>query len=559
MRRFCWLAVLALGGCAVPRPSRPPVPEPVPAPEAPEETAPAESGSAASARELLQRGLPAEAEAVLRGAIDAGEQDGAELELLLGQVLEDDGRSEEAAVHYLAAAADPRRAAEAWDGLARLRRTGGDDVGAVRATLRALAAAPARDRDRREDVVRRELQGLSDAQLSTLASETRDAPGHDLALRERRERRERAGDDAPRPVVVLAPFSGRLSRFGDAFLLGAQIALEERDAAAAEADRPPRPVVIEWRDTTGDLLEATKAARRAIVEDDATAILGPLLSVTSIAAGAVAQSYGVPLIAPTATDPGLGTIGPFVVTLDPAPGPLTRPLAELCVKQLGARRFGVLMPSDGVTDAYEREFRAAVEEAGAEVVVSVAFEPGETDFRKLLERIDREGVDAVYIPGSAADLEALASQLDFYEFPRRVVGNGAWTDPKILDPGNPALEGAVLAVEASQDPDSDLQLHLRERVRVLGGQELSRFHLEGYRAMSALLGALDRGAATGEEIVETLRLRRYWPLPPPAERVELLTYRDGVLGPATWAAGFRLEPKVAPEEEDKAGASPRKD
>jgi len=496
---------------------------------------------------LIQLGRPAEAEALLRERIAAGEGDPGVMELQLAGVLEEQGRFDEALVHYLSASTYRGQGAEAWDGVARVRRESGDAAGAARASLRAWTAASTGERARRTQAARRELAMLTEAELADLVSGTRDLPGHELALEERQSRRDRAGEDAPLAVVVLAPFSGRLSAFGEAFRLGARIAREER----AEG----RPVVLEWRDTEGDLLTATKEARHAILDDEATAILGPLLSVTSIAAGAVAQSYGVPLIAPTATDPGLGSIGRYVVTLDPSPRALARPLAEFCVNELGARRFGVLLPSDGVSDQYEREFRAAADSAGAEVVVSVAFEPGETDFRKLIERIERERVDAVYIPGSSADLEPLASQLDFYEFGRRVVGNGAWTSSKVMDPGNPALEGAVLAVEAAQNPDSDLQLNLRQRVRSLGAPEFSRFHLEGYRAMSALLGAIDRGAGSGDEIVETLRLRRYWPLPPAAERVELLAYRDGVLGPAGWAPGFRLVPKTAPEEPDEDDSS----
>jgi branched-chain amino acid transport system substrate-binding protein len=547
------VALLALAGCAMPRPNRPPAPQP-PAeePAPPEAPAPeSDDGAAAEVRGLLELGRVAEAEALLRERIRDEAGDPAALELMLARVLEDQGRAEEALIHFLFATTYGSQGGLAWDGVARLRRESGNEVGAARAALSAWSVAPFGERSRRTEAVRGELRRLSDADLAELVSGTRDLPGHDLALEERRGRREAAGEDAALRVVVLAPFSGRLANFGEAFRLGARIALEER----AEERTDGQAVVLEWRDTEGDLLTATKAARHAVLDDEATAILGPLLSVTSIAAGAVAQSYGVPLIAPTATDPGLGTIGRYVVTLDPSPAALARPLAEFCVNELGARRFGVLLPSDGVSDQYEREFRAAADSAGAEVVVSVAFEPGETDFRKLIERIDREAVDAVYIPGSPADLEPLASQLDFYEFGRRVVGNGAWTSPRVMDPGNPALEGAVLAVEAAQNPDSDLQLSLRQRVRVLGGQEFSRFHLEGYRAMSALLGAIDRGARSGDEIVETLHLRRYWPLPPAAERVELLAYRDGVLGPAQWAPGFRLVPKTAPEEPDEDDSS----
>jgi hypothetical protein len=61
--------------------------------------------------------------------------------------------------------------------------------------------------------------------------------------------------------------------------------------------------------------------------------------------------------------------------------------------------------------------------------------------------------------------------------------------------------------------------------------------------MAALLGAIDQGARDGEEIVELLARRQYWTERLPGENIEILTFRDGVLGPASWATGFDLTPR----------------
>jgi ABC-type branched-subunit amino acid transport system substrate-binding protein len=273
--------------------------------------------------------------------------------------------------------------------------------------------------------------------------------------------------------------------------------------------------------------------------------------VTSIGAAAVAESYGIPLLAPTATDPELPGIGPHVLTLSPDPDRLARPLASLTVGVLGKTRFGVLLARDGVSQEYERAFREAVEALGGEVVVSLAYDPDERDFRRLIERFDEQNVDAVYIPGSVGNLEALAVQLDFYEFGRMILGNGGWTDARILDPGNLALEGAIFSVESADHPDSEFRLRLRRSVWEAAREEVSRFHIRGYQAMASLLAAMDAGARGSEAIVESLRLRDYWPVPAEPDRLHLLTFRDGALGPASWAVGFDLVPKVPPEEPEE--------
>jgi len=510
-----------------------------------------ETDLAREVRGLLAQGRFPEAEAALDAADREEPEEGRELPiaLLRGELREAEGRPAEAAVHYLAVAgaeAGTPAAVVAWDRLARLRREAGDRLGAARAELRAWESSGAEGRASRAARARREVGMLSRGELGVLGYDVHGMEAYSFIREELRVRRERGGDDADLFVTVLAPFSGDLAPYGEAFWAGAEIAWRERSEGEAVADSlaPPIRVRLVRRDTRGDLLRAGESARQAVLEDGSVAILGPLLSVTGIAAGAVAQSYGVPMICPTTTDPELAGIGSYIVPLDHAPADLARPLAAFAVDSLGVRRFGVLLPNEPVAQEYEREFRDEVTARGGEVVVSLAFEPGEHDFRRLLERLDRERVGAVYVPGYAADLEALATQLDFYEFRHRILGHDAWTDPQVLDPGNPALEGAVFAVTTTGDPDSPFVTGLRAQVRRATRQELTRFHVDGYRAMSALLGAVEQAGRDGECLAELLHRRSAWEHPPEAEGVELLTYRDGVLGPASWAPGFDLVPKI---------------
>jgi branched-chain amino acid transport system substrate-binding protein len=543
------LAAAWLNGCAAPRPSPIPI-EPAPSKPETSEPQPVESSDVSQdARRLFERGEYERAEALLRAEIDSPEAAGneARLTLLLGEVLERQGRGDEAIVQFCRASGsegDAEVAPEAWDAMARLRAAGGDRAGAVRARMIAWDRADEPGRKRRGAELRREIRELRDPELRAISRAWPGLASQSFVLEELERRAHEAKPGQEYVVELLAPLSGKFANFGEAFRLGARLALESRDAAADSVPGGPTPVRLLERDTEGDLLTATRAAREAILQDGAGAILGPLLSVTAIGAGGVAQAYGVPLLAPIATDPRLSEIGPYVLTLDPSPRELTEPLAKFSIEVLGNTRHGVLVARDGVSERLEEAFREVVERLGGMVVVSVAFDPGERDFRRLLERFDEAAVDAVYVPGSAADLEALAPQLEFYDFRRRVLGNGGWTGSRVLDSGNTALEGAIFCVEAADDPNSPFLERLREQVRRESGEEVSRFHVRGFQAMETLLASIDQGARSGEEIVELLHRREHWPSRPEGERIQILTYRDGVLGPATWAAGFDLAPRT---------------
>ncbi|MCA9751891.1 MAG: ABC transporter substrate-binding protein [Gemmatimonadetes bacterium] len=553
------LVAATLAGCAGNAP-RPDLSTEIPPHE--EVQAPVDRGFAGEVRTLLVSD-PAAAEQLVRDHLAGDSDSPAELRVLLGDALRAQGRDTEALLQYSRISGMRGGAAQitrAYDGIAEIRRRGGDEAAAVLAELYAWDASTTGDRDARERRVVANLERLPMSDLNELrrSAATLDAGALVRTVADRRA----AGEGAV--VCLLAPRSGKFEKFGDAFTLGARIALRDRSTPTSGAIG--LPVRLVERDSQGDVLTATNEVRAAITNDDALAVIGPLLSVTSMAAGAVSESYGVPLIAPTATDPAISQLGRHVLTLAPDPEELTGPLAEFAVHTLGKRRFGVLLARSAENEAYERAFRSAVEFAGGEVAVTLFYEVGERDFRRLLERLDDEAVDAVYVPGAAADLEALAAQLDFYEFDKMILGHGGWTDARLLDPANVALEGAIFAVEAADHPESPFRLRLRELVWQEAQEEVTRFHVRGYTAMTSLLAAIDAGARTGDELATTLAARRFWSARPESEEVILLTFRDGVLGPASWASGFDLVPKVAPSSEEendgsstesKTGAIPR--
>lgn len=480
-------------------------------------------------------------ETALRARLAAAPREGsAAVRLRLARTLESAERDEAALVEYLwitGSAERPQESAAAWDGIARLSRRAGDAAAAVRAQMEALDVSDSSEREDREAALRASLAKLDPKTARRVA---RQASGNDASAFVRRELGAQSGSSET-VVALLLPLSGRFESFGRAFRLGAELALRQRDAALPSARR----VRLVVQDAGDDLLGATTAVRAAILEENATAVIGPLLSVPALGAGAIAEALGVPLIAPTATDPDLRRIGPHVLTLDPSARELAEPLARIAVDVLGGRRFGALVAHEAAAEEREREFRTAVESRGAEISFSVAYDPGERDFRKYLDLLKEASVDAVYIPGDASELEALVPQLEFYDFDRRILGHGGWTSSRVLQPNLRSLEGAVLTVEAADDPASPFAKRLQEAIQALEGAEPTRFHVRGAQVMEAVLFALDHGATDSEALTAALRLRTAWVERPEGQEIRLLTIRDGGLvaaDPDSLAAGAEPPP-----------------
>ena len=103
-------------------------------------------------------------------------------------------------------------------------------------------------------------------------------------------------------IGVLLPLSGQLSGFGEPALNAAELYFDEINGKGGVEGKPIKYLV---EDTGGDPETAARLARKLIEQDRVQAILGPLTSGCSIAAGEVCQSSGVPMINIAATTRGI--------------------------------------------------------------------------------------------------------------------------------------------------------------------------------------------------------------------------------------------------------------
>lgn len=406
----------------------------------------------------------------------------------------------------------------AWERIAAVLETEGKPAETLRALLKARDADDAKGRARLTPKIDAALAALGPEER---AARARTALGAGLS----------SGGDATGPlrVALLAPLTGRFENFGAAFRLGAEIALERRTSATLPSSSPRVEMLV--TDTTGDSIRASLAAKQAIVERGCVAILGPLLSVPTLAVGGIADAHGVALLAPVVSESRLGELGPAVRTIAPSPKALARVLGETAVKSLGLRRVVVVAPGDPSSKARREEFAREAAALGGTIVDTLEYNAGEKDYRKVLIAARKTDSQAVYILGDSADLEIMAKQLDGVDLGRPILGHGEWADARIDGLARRSLEGSVLVVESGEVADSRFSRDLKAAVRARSGGELSRFHVYGFEAMDEVLTAVDLGARDADEVLEMLRRRDAWPRPAEGRLIEVWTRRAGAMRP----------------------------
>lgn len=210
-------------------------------------------------------------------------------------------------------------------------------------------------------------------------------------------------------IAVAGPMTGQYASFGEQMQNGAELAVEQINAAGGVNGEMLRLVV---GDDACDPRQAVNVANQ-FVGQGVVFVAGHFCSGSSIPASAVYSEEGIIQISPASTNPAL---------TDDRPGPGIYRVCGRDDKQ-GAVAGGYLaenFPEGNVAILHDRtaygqglaeETRKAMTEAGVEPMMFEAFTPGERDYSALVSKLNAEGVGAVYVGGYHTEAGLILRQM----------------------------------------------------------------------------------------------------------------------------------------------------
>lgn len=324
---------------------------------------------------------------------------------------------------------------------------------------------------------------------------------------------EGAGDRAKtaeaasrRRIGVLCPLEGRFATLGESFLRGASIALKEaRLKGIANID-----LIV--GDTRGNPLECRSVAERLIDGERVDALLGEVLSSSTIAAAQVAELSGTVLLSPVATDEGIGGVGGWVFQTTTSSEVEIAALVRMACGRLGLRRVAFLSSDDLPSRRVARLFGDEVERLGGELVIAEFYPEGSTDFAESIGRVRAADPEALFIASGTEDLILILPQLSFHEFGAQLLGTSAWNSRRLIRMAGRDLEGALFPADIDQRSGESLFTNACALVKEPAG-EINQVVIGGYRGTKLLLEALAKsksgGAPLREEMSRILEKRRH--------------------------------------------------
>jgi len=205
-----------------------------------------------------------------------------------------------------------------------------------------------------------------------------------------------------------------------------------------------RPVQLVLVDNKTDRVEAANATSRLIEKEKVVAIIGPMISGNMLAAGPIAEKYGIPIIGPSTTNP-LTTQGKKFVFracfIDPFQGTIA---AKFAYENLKARTAAVL--SDINQDycvALGNFFKQQFEKLGGKVVSTTYIKTGDQDFSAQLTAIKNANPDVIYMPNYYAEIALAARQARDLGLKQPILSGDGADAPELLQIGGKAVEGLM--------------------------------------------------------------------------------------------------------------------
>ena len=299
-------------------------------------------------------------------------------------------------------------------------------------------------------------------------------------------------------VAALLPASGDYMTYGRAVRSGLGLAFAE-----ARSENLPPIELLFW--PTGEDSPGRVAAALDSALETCGIVVGELLSVPTLSLATGSRIARAVLVSPTATDEGVGAVGPAVFQIGPSAARRAAALARSC-KEWAPRGVGILLSTESVRGGLGDRFAAAAESLGMPVAWRDTYAPGDQDFRAAIQAMLNRRVDLLFWDGDPREADAVLRQLTKDRFAVKLCGGEGLSPDQFHAETRAMLEGARHVSEHWQLPPR-VMARLDSVARAAGEEHAGPVYVRGYLAGRFIAAAVRQGALCPEEVATALTAR----------------------------------------------------
>jgi ABC-type branched-subunit amino acid transport system substrate-binding protein len=277
---------------------------------------------------------------------------------------------------------------------------------------------------------------------------------------------------------------------GRMMLNGAQMAVDERNAAGAYAGKPFRLMIHNdaaiWGASSNEMVKMA-------YDDKVWAMLGSISGDSTHIALRVSLKAEVPMVNSASTDPTLPeTSIPWYLTTVQDDRVQGYTLARRIYTDLGLKRIALLRVNDRYGRFGVAKFRDASRRLGHPVVIEQKYLPADTDFRRSLRIINESGVDGIVLWGDAPAAAQILRQMRELGMKQRVFGSFRVLGDDLTRVAGAAAEGLEVVYPFDPTRDEPTWLSFRARFEKQFGKPPDAIAALTFDTMNILLDAICR-------------------------------------------------------------------
>lgn len=301
-------------------------------------------------------------------------------------------------------------------------------------------------------------------------------------------------------VGEFGSLTGNEATFGQSTHKGIVLAIDEVNAKGGIKGKK---IKLINEDNRGSSDESITVVKKLITKDKVIAVLGEVASSRSIAVAPIAQSYKIPMISPSSTNPELTKKGDYVFRvcfIDPFQGLV---MAKFAYDNLKARKVAVLKEissaySMGLAQFFVEKFKSL----GGEIVEEAVFQTEDTDFKAQLTKIKAKNPDAIFLPAYYTQVGLIARQAKQMGIKVPLLGGDGWESPKLVEIAKDSLNGSYYSNHYSTEASDPATQEFIKKFKERYNETPDSMAALGYDAAKVLMEAMAR---TTELTPENLR------------------------------------------------------
>lgn len=313
------------------------------------------------------------------------------------------------------------------------------------------------------------------------------------------------GEKAPDTIKLglIVPKTGQVAQYGIAVENAATLAVEEVNAAGGINGKQ---VELISYDNKADATESINVFNRLVDNDKIVALVGPVISSTSLAVAPLAEEKKIPMISPTATNLAVTPDYSYVFRAcytDPYQGGT---VAKFASENLGAKTAAVLYNAgDDYSTGLAEAFKATFEAAGGTITSYEGYTADDKDFKAVLTTIKEKQPEVLFNPDYYNTVGLIAGQVKEVGLDTIMLGGDGWDDVQ-KDYAN-VVDGYFFANHyATDDPDPIVQNFIKAYQDKYQGNTPNALGALGYDATKIMLDAIAKAGSTeGEKILAALQ------------------------------------------------------